>query len=264
MLSFKRLGLLLRKHWIENYRIYLMGMGIIAGFTILIFLLVFYTEDGRIEEVFQMGYYSAGLFLCGTIFTSYIFNDFSQKPKGILFLTLPGSSLEKFLSLWLYATIGFVIVYSLIFYAVAIPFVKVSQSYNADELVRHSKFYNSRIQVLNFFQSEKEFYYLFFPYFFIQAVFLLGSVWFERFSFIKTAISGLLIVALFTFSNYAMGRVLIGEESVTAIPFHLLRHSYITARLPESIMSVIEFVAKYCVTPFLWFITYLKVAEKEL
>jgi hypothetical protein len=195
--SWARWSLLVSKHWVENrkrYGLSLLAVGglLVAWFT---FILVMDKRD-PLDVFYQYVTYFAGLFITGSLYASMLFAELSTKSDGIGFLALPASHLEKLLCALLFGILLFFIAFTLVFYAVDIPMVQLS-SQLIERIPRNWP--NSVVRVdpnpiYNVFSGEQgpapeRAYHLFLYYFFTtQSAFILGSVYFTRYSFIKVVI----------------------------------------------------------------------------
>ena len=164
-------------------------------------------NSSPINEGLQAFTYFFGLFIAGCLFASLLFSELASKSKGISYLSVPASQLEKIVCSLFFGVLIFFIAYTLIFYLMDIPFVKIANSMaTAHWLKKHETGLDLlQAPVLNIFAtpenttSDSGVYtgYLL-SYFPIQAAFLLGSIYFPKFSFIKTIITLLLTFLVFS------------------------------------------------------------------
>src|SRR5689334_11586661 len=125
--SFSRWLLLVEKHWSENRKKYLLALVAITGILLIWFLFNIVMEAYRpMDAGIQIGTYFGGLFIVGCLYASTLFSDLSSKSKGINYLSLPASQLEKTLCALFYGVVVFFIAYTVIFYMADIIMVKVS------------------------------------------------------------------------------------------------------------------------------------------
>src|SRR5690242_5598289 len=113
----QRWFLLLRKHWGENKRTFILSTIAIGSILLIWYFLFLLMNNFRpLDEFTQVVTYFFGLFLGGCLYASLLFADLSTRPKGINFLMLPASSFEKLLSAWVFGVALFFITYTLLFY----------------------------------------------------------------------------------------------------------------------------------------------------
>jgi len=278
--DFGRWWLLVKKHWYENQRKYTLSLVAIAGLLLAWFTFIMVLNPYEpIDPGMQFGTYYFGLFIVGCLFASLLFADLSSTSKGINYLSMPASHLEKLLCALLYSVVVFFVVYSAIFYLVELPMIKIS---NAIAHTHWSKLmYKSgnfhEAEVINVFVMPNRpagvpniFFYFLMTYFAIQAAFILGSVYFRKFNFIKTVISLILACAFLAF--------LVGQLFHSLMPsgnyYHgITSYSFFTnddyengkiVQLPEWIDGVLKLFIMYTFAPIFWVTTYFRLKEKEI
>ncbi|MCW3120111.1 MAG: hypothetical protein JWM28_4193 [Chitinophagaceae bacterium] len=278
--NFNRCLLLIAKHWSENRKKYLLGMLAITGIILAWFGFYIVMERYRpMDPGVQYGTYYVGLFIVGCLYASTLFADLSSKSKGTNYLSVPASQLEKTLCTLLYGVVIFFIFYTLLFYFADIIMVKVGNTvaYSYWETNHSPAAVFEPQKVVNVFwtdsrpgQGEFNFlFYLLLCYFAVQSAYLLGSVYFSRFSFIKTTV-GLLFIWLLLI-------VFVGKILNTFMPdgsFYESMASYRLnvgsdisekiIRLPEWVNTGSLFLLKYAFAPIFWIATYFRVKEKEI
>lgn len=279
--SFNRWLLLVTKHWSENRKKYLLGILAITGIILIWFLFNIIMERYRPMGLGnQAGTYFVGLFIVGCLFASTLFSDLASKPRGIKYLSLPASQLEKTLCALLYSVVIFFAVYTIMFYIVDIIMVKIAngvsytywqKNHSAGDVFIPERIIN--IVTLNDKQGaggKINIGFLFLlGYFALQSAYLLGSVYFARFSFIKTTIS-LLILCLFII--FFIGKILNafmpdGSFYNGITSYQLFGEGFgeeKIIRLPEWVGTSVLFLLKFGFAPIFWVATYFRVKEKEI
>src|SRR4051812_5173973 len=195
-----RFGAYFKKHLVDNYRFYLMSIIVLAGLELLVlfFVTVMDTTYSRYSELMPL--YLIGLFLTGCIFTSLSFSELGNKPQGIDYLLLPASHLEKFLTTLLITTIGFLLVYHIAFFSAIKAFDILNSIRRGHRLVNDIAEYTKL----------DPWYYYYYGCMISQALILLGTVYFHKYSLIKTTFS-FIVFGIFLFLLNAV---------FTAIIFH--------------------------------------------
>jgi hypothetical protein len=277
--NMERWLLLIAKHWSENRKKYSLGLLAITGIMLIWFLFNILMEHNHpMDEGVQLATYFFGLFVVGCLYASTLFSDLASKSKGINYLALPASQFEKTLCALLYGVVLFFAVYTLVYYVADIIMVKVAngiaytywQKYHAaGEIFTPEK-------IKNVFTGGDQahggkvnpFFIILLVYFAVQSAYLLGSVYFARFSFIKTTVALLVIILFFI--------VFIGKVMDSFMPhgnyFDGLTSYRLSAeaddekiiRLPEWINRGGSFLLKYAFAPVFWIVTYYRVKEKEI
>src|ERR1700748_3710370 len=102
--SFKRFGILLRKHTVENFRGHVMSLFVLMAILVTVMLAISYAAGVplRDDQIIsgQAVIFVVFLFAAGTLFTSTMFTNLGDKRKAIATLTLPCSTFEKFFVGW--------------------------------------------------------------------------------------------------------------------------------------------------------------------
>ncbi len=126
---------------------------------------------------FSYGFY---LLVGGFILTSLSFTEMNRPDGKLFYLTLPASSLEKFISRWLITGLGFAILFTLGYWLTTIIAKALGLGIFDFNIGEFNPFtaYN-----LLFFQI----------YLAAQTIFLLGAVYFRKFAIFKTVLSATLI-----------------------------------------------------------------------
>jgi hypothetical protein len=113
-LSIKRIGYLFKMQWVENRKLYTLGLLAMVGIIGLLFF------GGSESANAQSEYFFISLILSSSIFTSSILSRFSEKNKALSALMLPASAAEKTIVAVIYSTVIFPVVYVVLVYQVMI------------------------------------------------------------------------------------------------------------------------------------------------
>lgn len=263
--------LYISKHWNENKRKYGLSLAAIGGLLVLwySFVLIIDNRDPLGENIQSITYF-VGLCLTGTLFASLIFSDLSEGPKAIHFLLTPASVLEKLLSAILYGVVLFFICYTVLFYAVDFIMVKVANSLVSASMERmHLPF--RPMEVANVFapsDGSPVNFFILLMFFAVQSIFLLGSVYFVKFHFVKTLVAGLIVFLVLVFFVHEVLGSFMPNGSFFQ-PFTIYRvydpaHGDVMVQLPEWLSSIMLFLTKYALAPCLWVVAYFRLKEKEV
>ena len=278
--SFNRWLLLIGKHWSENRKKYLLTLLAITGIILIWFVFNIIMERYHPMGMgTQVGTYYAGLFIVGCLYASTLFSELSSKSKGINYLSLPASQLEKTLCALLYGVVIFFAAYTLIFYFADIIMVKVAdsvayaywqKSHSPGDIFEPQKLFN--VFLGNEGMREEGIninFIILLSYFAVQSAYILGSVYFNRFSFIKTTVA-LLVFGLFivVFVGKILNSFMPDGSFYEGITSYRLYDGDIDGekiiRLPEWINTGTIFLLKYAFAPVFWVVTYFRVKEKEI
>lgn len=197
---------LVAKHWAENRKRYLLSLLGLTGLLLVWFFFILTMDKmSPLNVIYQYMTFFVGLYITGTLYASTLFAELGSKRDAVGFLALPASQLEKLLCALLFGILLFFVGYAVIFYAVDIPMVKLSNQI-IESTPRNWPNTSIRVtpnHVYNVFTGdfgpkiEREVHLFLFGFFSVQSAFLLGSVYFTRYSFIKVLVGlaiGFLVV----------------------------------------------------------------------
>ena len=254
--NIQRFGLLLKRQWLEFGKIYLVTLGVALGVIITFYGFATYgfiTGDGPFNERslgFREPLFLIFGFLFITVVASSYFSNLGQKPKAIIDLMIPASTFEKFLTGLFFTAILSTLSYVVIFYLTDLAFTaKIS------DLVQDKN------QVLPFFEknSEESFKSLFLIIpFFVTSVFLLGSIYFNKFHYIKTAISVMIFLGVISSILFKTG------EWLFAGKIRINGGNRSLDQITQSTAEMLGALAILALTLVIWSITYIRLKEKQV
>lgn len=270
--NINRFGLLLKRQWLDFGKVYLGTLVVLTGILILAYWVfipstdkIVYGYDGRLDLRFRyLLYIFLGFFFTSLIASNY-FNNLGQKANSIVELMTPASVLEKFLTSFFYSSIVSIISFTLVFYLVDLCFVsllnsqlslfKVSAEYKTQ--YKPGELLPTQSIIAEIFEKKANMQYLksffIFP-FTIASIFLLGSIYFNRFHYIKTAI------ALTLFCILWWGSTLYFLNLITKDTVWIGNQYWVSE---ENVMNVFGLVG-LAITACFWITTYIRLKEKEV
>lgn len=246
--SFSRFTKLLRKEaQINIKRDLLIIVAMYSLFTIIMSLVFQFGSGDYSSDVLENLHFIAFtvMFFIGGFFTaSFSFIELRNKMKSHFYLLTPVSNLEKFAANWLISFVGYVL-FMLITYLV------YSNIFNLIAL----KIYG--IQFLPLDMHSERFSFILSIFAFVHSVFFLGSVSFKKYPIIFTPIVWFLIATALSFFNKLVEKIVFAHTHIKEdipLDFDDFKENY------ETLLKLILF----CVLPIvIWYITYLKLKEKE-
>ncbi|HEV2478961.1 MAG TPA: hypothetical protein VGS79_04830 [Puia sp.] len=275
--SFSRFRQLVALHWGSQKKLYLLALPAIGGLLIVwgVFLLLM-DNNSPLDDGMQAFTYYWGLGLVGCVYSSTIFAEFGSKAYGIAWLGVPASALEKLLCGLLFSTVVVFVGFTLVFYLVDTPLVKIGN----ELIARQHRVWLGGYPIgpnpvwslwggLPGDNFDSHLHGLLVLYFILQALFALGSVYFERYAFVKTIIAFMVFLLLF----------LVLEKQVMAhIPPHgwnryTLSNDWITngdtlrvkeVRVSPWITGPLGLLVLLGIPPVIWVATYFRIKEKQV
>ena len=268
--SFQRWSLLVAKHWAENRRRYLLSIVAFMSLIMVWYVFVMLTDlqDPLAKGLQHITFYFS-LFIVGPFYASQFFKSLGSKSKAVDYLMVPSSTLEKTIVGIFYVVVLFPIVFTAAFYlvdAIAVSFANLFHpSYNTDGA--------NVAQITNVFDLNENAInpapYILLLFFAIQSAFLLGSVYFAQYSYVKTAISLSLVCLIVAFVG-----IYLPGESMPRGGFYKSPVEYMIysdnwedrkmVALPGWIGEVLKYIFLYAFHPIFWVTTYFRLKEKEV
>ena len=209
----KRFGLVFRKDLMEGWKryalLFLTMLGIIAIIITWNYLDVYesiehgYDNYASNREIGILGYTTFMFGGFGLLFAATFMSPMNSKLKKITYLVSPSSNLEKYLTRWIIVTVVYTISFFIAMWiADALRVAICSARYpNLDiafidltKLVYPGDDWKSNGYA---FPNKEIFFLCVSIYFLLQSLFVLGSTFWEKTSFVKTFTAGALIVFLY-------------------------------------------------------------------
>jgi len=218
--NIKRFGYVFRKDLMENWKRYILLFITMLGIMAIAFICFSLINYNIMENSFSnhSGINSNMLIMTllmfagfGLLFASTLMNPMNNKIKRISYLINPASNLEKYLSRWIIMTIAYIIVFFIALYVVDILRVGITAAAYPDMDVKFldlSKLIRENDEVGSRYYIFRNNYYFFFAlsiYFLMQSLFVLGSTFWEKTTFVKTfSVVTVLIIFFFLFCYFAI------------------------------------------------------------
>ncbi len=207
---------------------------------------------------FFVGLVGGGFFL-----GSFVFGYFSSNARGSSFLSMPASHFEKWLCGVLIAGVFYPIAFLAFYYGVDKAFVALYHN----SLDPASPFYKQAYASVYTFDLNGiiagNVYIMFFIY---TGAMLLGSLYFNKVSVIKTAIA-LCIICLVIFGTNWLFAILFFGNVNDASPFHgvalLVGNDVGSIELPAGIAKICEYVFFFVMPATFWILSFTRLREKE-
>jgi hypothetical protein len=243
--NFSRFWLLLKMEWSRSRKGLLMTLGIIFGSMFIMGLLLTPLFEPDMKEFEYGGGFTFTLLIGGFILSSMAYRDLGNPLRRHNFLTLPVSTFERFLSMWLLTSPGWIILYTLI-YSIYAPFATAIGQLLYDHLhfVPFSPLAPKTISAILY-------------YFVLQGIFLAGAAHFRGYPLPKTML------------------VLIILGAIGGLIMYFIMHDYFEFDLGEdpnpfagmpsdTLFTVMKLLFWWVLAPLSWVIAYLGLKEQEV
>lgn len=249
----KRFGRLFIKQLAEHYKTYLMALSVLVGVMLVGGSFFVYIIPAPLDISTQVILFAGLYLLAGTIFTSTIFADVSDRKKSIAYLTLPASHFEKFLVGWLFSFVVFSVIYTGSFYCILTILINLKH------------WPHQHIYVLNVFAYPYSSIFLVFML--LHSITICGSLFFEKLHFIKTGFSFFITVILLSLLNTSLLKALTGRDVRTVTPFSNLSFFENGRDYVVSASATFEPMVAYlifAVSVIFWVAAYYRLKEKQV
>ena len=231
------------------------GMTIVITFGVLFFIdlmLSTLVEQNKVIHDHTESY-AFTLMIGGFILSSLAFNDLSNTLRSYNYLTLPSSTLEKVISMWLLTSFGWIIMFT-------ITFTFYTMIANP---IGHLIFNRVSFQAFNpvgeFAMTTMK------AYFVLQGIFLVGATRFKGYALPKTLFV-LLLFAMFciTIIYFTLGDLFLGDHECFYDENGVVQCELIDAMAIHRIWHIIQWLFWWVLAPVCWVIAYLGLKEKEV
>lgn len=251
--NLRRFGLLFRKHTSEHLKSYLMALGVLVGALFIVIGWAAYINRSALSLNIQGTLFTFFLIGSGTIFTSTVFSNLSDKKRAIATLMLPASQFEKFLVGWIYSFVLFLLLFTGAFYLV--DSLVLSLQAEPGELINIFAYNNLAFAMVGIYSL-------------LHGVAIWGAIAFEKLSFIKTAFGFLIFLLLLTLLNNAALEWMLGRDLNSSVPFSQVsyqeQNKFFFLQLRTSKVENMEKIVPICLACLLWLAAFMRLKEKEI
>lgn len=245
-LNFTRLWLLMKMQLFRSRRGVLMTLVIIFGISITGLLLETYLEPRKVFHSHDGGY-TFLLLVTGFIFSSMTFPDLGNSLKRYYYLMLPASALEKFLSAWLLTSVGWTVLFTVVFTLYAFIANVVGG------------LFFSHVDFRNFHPLSEHAFTTIRYYFVLQGIFLVGAVHFRGYVLPKTLFTLILAAAALAAIGYLlMIDIIHSDVECSGEPDAFLNSASL------GVWELVKWLFWWVLAPLCWVVTYLGIKDQEV
>jgi hypothetical protein len=257
--SISRLWKLIVKYAIENGRSYLLTILALVGCQAIFFIIWLRGMSPHFNETPLYIFYGVGLLMSGCVVASQSLSVLGHKTRGTYWLSVPASHAEKLITSILYTTVIFFILYSLGFLLLRSATIAYAQSIPGSIIEP----LNPNFKLGNPIGSSV------FAFVAIQALYMLGSVYFSSYSLVKTTLFGVIFLFLYMLYYKFLNDHLLGDGYI----WRGLDIMHVSEREFEGfqvysaepwIKTVLIWIFKLGWAPVFWIITWFRIREKQL
>lgn len=245
--SFNRLGLLLKRFFVENSQKELTFWAI----SLVIFMLI--------QNPAGVGMF---IMISGFVFASRMFNSFGYTPGGMHYLLIPATHLEKLVTGIILSTFYFLVcILACYFVGGTIGTHLGNLIFSTDNAV-HFQLFETADAMNNISPTYDSSYIdMFISFAIVQSIFLLGSVYFTKNIIGKTMLSIIVFVIVLGLLELLLDKFINGASGLHTYTYHFQLFNP-NPMFPGS--DILGEILKYATAPFFWVVSYFRLTEKEV
>lgn len=250
----RRTWRLVKNDVVANYKNAAIGLGAASG---VILLLTVLTNIGGSSSAFHVPVYTNLLLIGGYIVASIAFVDLHDDRKGLHYLTLPGSLLEKYVGRVLLTSVGWAIVSTVAYMVVTLVGAGLAEWFFGSS---HGVFVPSSSWSWNLIAT----------YLVSQSIFVFGSIYFKKAAFLKTVLAIFVAVVVYAVFLALSARLIFFDSFARFIPTQTEMDALQTMLAPralryEAVLERIGDIVGWTLVPiFFWTAGYLRLRETEV
>ncbi|WP_439555870.1 hypothetical protein, partial [Dyadobacter sp.] len=237
----------------------------VVALLLMLLPVTMYREPSGLREALHYLALFVVLLFGGSFYSSNALTQYSSPQTCIAALMVPASKLEKYLSAFV-LNIIFIVPFLLFFLKLHHYTIDIGNSKIPEGGYKYSYIQSEPLQ------------YFYFSYFILHSIVFLGSIYFPKASYIKTATFVLILVLTLFFFNTALASHFTGyPQKVVAFPLTgwkiwegdnvlMIRDGHIkfyNVLFPPAAIYMFQAFAAFVALSF-WFIAYLRLKEKEI
>lgn len=210
------------------------------------FLLDILVETTRIFDSHEVNYASS-LLIGGFVLSSLAFSDLGNPLKRLQFLTLPVSTLERVLCMWLLTSIGWVLFFTITYTLYTLALNPIGHMiFKFIKIKSFDPFNDFSISAIKY-------------YMILQGIFLMGAAYFRGYVLPKVMFT--LVIVAFSFGVLvfiSLKDIFMSEHSCKGFECEL-----VTEIGSHQIWVILKSLFWYVLAPLTWVLTYLGIREQE-
>lgn len=244
---------LLKNEIVSNYRSLLVSAGAVTGVLMVIYLLQML---GNNPTAFHEVWYPLVLFIGGFVISSKVFSVIHDRRQNYIYLTLPASNCEKFISKLILSAVGWVVASAIFFFLFSVLAAAVSELVWENSMGIFNPFQNLYAKCAAI-------------YLVLQSIFIFASIYFRKNPLAKMLGSLFLIGIVLVLFSGLMLRIIFAKY----IPWHgcmTIDFDQYFFQLDniESFFLVLGEIVKYSfwilLAPYFWILSYIRLKEAEV
>jgi hypothetical protein len=260
--NFKRFALLFKKTILERLLQFSGLTGLVLIATLIIYAgLLYSTKSFNISQNLSFIWGFAG---GGCLMASVVFSYFTTNASGSAYLTLPASALEKWLCGILISGVLFTGIFLLFFRVTDFCFLEAYHNGLDKNNPQYKQLYSS-VQLMTLNHNTASQATMLYANF-VGAI-MLGSLYFNKVSVIKTAMVYCGVLAVLFFLNLILANLLF-KNVVMAFPFNnvfiRVAKDDASLELPKAYANIVKIAFQIIIPAVVWLTVYVRLRDKEI
>jgi hypothetical protein len=249
----KRFALLVRADIQQYSRTVLIGSGIVAAIYFVSTIPPLLFPPHRVDSDFHQGFFPAMLFIAGFLLSAGVFSEIHKPVRNAYFFLLPASLFEKMLVRLLGCGIGFTLISVLVYYLFSLISSGIAALYDWGSFPAFNPFTRDMLLTIA-------------VYLVTHSIFLFGSVYFKKHSFMKTGVSlfalaillGIFAAIVFriVYNDYFQGMCFVDNLGFSDYD--------LPVNFGYTLTSIFKYIFWIVLAPLCWVLTYLRLSETEV
>jgi hypothetical protein len=251
-----RIGILMRHDLQMNMKSLLSAAGTIAVIVFVAFVIASWTADGAADLAdFHPSLFLNVLLIGGLVVSSVAFSQMHEPTKGMHYVMLPGSTIEKYLARLLLTSVGWTVLAIVVYTASTLVAAAVAMPIFGET---PGVFLPLGVDIWRGIAI----------YLVTQSIFLFGSIYFKKVAFLKTTLSLWLIAFVLGLVYATAARIAFADAFVGFLEAEDFESVYQVNANLESLVDTLSVVGRilwWTVTPlFFWIVGVLRLKETEV
>jgi hypothetical protein len=249
----QRFALLVRAEIKQYSRTIFIGIGIAAAIYFVSTIPPILFHPHRIDSDFHQGFYPAMLFIAGCLLSAGVFAEIHKPNRNANFFLLPASLFEKMLVRLLGSGIGFALISTLVYYLFTLISSGIAAIYDGGRFPVFNPFTRGVLLTIA-------------VYLVTHAIFLFGSVYFKKHSFMKTGISLFALVVLLSIFAGIVFRIVYGDyfQGMNFMDNGIFTEFDGMNDFGITLAAIFKYIFWIALAPLCWILTYLRLSETEV
>ncbi len=247
--NINRVFWLIYRQLVINSKPWMIGVIATAGFLLGVFILQMLVSEGNFNFGAYKGLGFVILFLGGYVFSSNIFNELQSPVKGHFYMMIPARIEEKLMASWLMSSVLYAIISLTLLSIISFLLSGVQILFLGGNILLFNPLSDVALKATG-------------VYLVTQTIFLLGSVYFKKYNFLKTLLSIFVVYMIIFVWGMIMIFTIIKPQDIV---FEGSVEFYHWQLFDSAQIAVFfKYIFWYFTGPFFLIVSYLRLKERQV